>query len=196
MKVRNESKVIGAVILIGAIGLSGVAGAVAAPIHARPTSPRLALVAKAKTKKVAFKGSYSGNIALLWSSSSVTVTSLSATGTSSLLGSSTLSGTGSSNPSSTCDPFSGIGTIRGGGSVIHIKVVSSSSQQACAAGESAPTSVTVKGVASVLSGTGKYAGAKGTLSIAGSFSIKSSTAGSSESDSFTATLKGSLTVKN
>jgi hypothetical protein len=192
MKVRNESKVIGATILIGAIGLSGMAGAAATPVHARPTSPLHALVAK--TKKVAFKGSYSGNIAMLWSSSSVTVTSLRGTGTSSLLGSSTLSGTGSSNPSSTCDPFSGIGTIRGGGSVIHIKVVSSSSQQACAAGDSAPTSVTVKGVASVLSGTGKYAGAKGNLSIAGSFSIKSTTAGSSESDSFTATLKGTLTV--
>ena len=78
--------------------------------------------------------------------------------------------------------------------MIHFRVVSSSSQ-ACAAGQSAPTSVTVKGVATVLSGTGKYAGAKGNLTVAGSFSIKSTTAGSSESDAFTATLKGTLTVK-
>jgi hypothetical protein len=79
--------------------------------------------------------------------------------------------------------------------MIHFKVISSSSQQACAANDAAPTNVTVKGVATVLSGTGKFAGAKGTLAIAGSFSIKSTTAGSSESDSFTTTLKGTLTVR-
>ncbi|MGA7835448.1 MAG: hypothetical protein WCA31_09615, partial [Acidimicrobiales bacterium] len=152
-------------------------------------------VAKAKTKKVAFKGSYSGNISMLWSSNSVSVTSASGTGTSTELGASTLSGTGTSSPSSTCDPFSGSGTISGGGSVIHFKIVSSSAQQACAAGSAAPTSVDVKGVATVVSGTGKYAGATGSLKIAGSFSIKSTTAGSSESDAFTATLTGTLTVK-
>lgn len=192
MKLRKESTLIGAALLAGALGLAGSAGAVGAPgVHA--PSSEVALVA-AKTHKVAFKGSYSGNIALLWSSSSVSVTSLHGTGTGTELGSSTLSGTGSSSPSSTCDPFSGTGTISGGGSVIHFKVVSSSAQQACASGSSAPTNVTVKGVATVLSGTGKYAGAKGTLKIAGSFSIKSTTAGSSESDAFSTTLTGTLTV--
>ncbi len=193
MNIRKESTMIGATILVGALGLSGLAGAATSTAHTHSTAPQHSLVA-AKTKRVAFKGSYSGTIAMLWSSSSVTATSLQGTGTGSLLGSSTLSGTGSSNPSSTCDPFSGSGTIKGGGSVIHFRVVSSSSQ-ACAAGQSAPTSVTVKGVATVLSGTGKYVGAKGNLTVAGSFSIKSTTAGSSESDAFTATLKGTLTVK-
>jgi hypothetical protein len=170
-----------------------VAGATSTPVRPGSTSPHHALVAK-KTKKVALKGSYSGNIAMLWSSSAVSVSSLSGKGTTTLLGSSTLSGTGSSNPSSSCDPFSGTGTLRGAGSVIHFKVISSSRQQACAAGQTAPTNVTVKGVATVLSGTGKYAGAKGNLAIAGTFSIQSTTAGSSESDSFHATLKGTLTV--
>jgi hypothetical protein len=193
MKVLNQSKVVGAIVLIGVLGLATVAGAASSPVHARSTSPRHTLVAK--TKKMAFRGSYSGNISMLWSSSAVSVTALSGTGTSTLPGTSTLSGTGSSNPSSTCDPFSGTGTIRSGSSMIHFKVISSSSQQACAANDAAPTNVTVKGVATVLSGTGKFAGAKGTLAIAGSFSIKSTTAGSSESDSFTTTLKGTLTVR-
>jgi hypothetical protein len=192
MKVRTETA-IGAALLMGVLSFAGVAGGVNAPASTHLTSPVHALVAK--TKKVAFKGSYSGTMSMLWSSSAVTVTSLSGNGTTSLLGTSTLSGTGSSSPSSTCDPFSGTGTVRGGGSVLHFKVVSSSSQQACAAGSAAPTSVTVKGVAVVLSGTGKYAGAKGNLAIGGTFSIKSTTAGSSESDAFNATLKGTLTVK-
>ncbi len=95
--------------------------------HEASASPQHALVAKAKTKKVAFMGSYSGTIALLWSSTSVTATSLRGTGTISPLGSSKLTGSGTSSPTSTCDPFSGAGTISGGGSVIHFKIVSSSS---------------------------------------------------------------------
>ncbi len=194
MNVRRESTLIGATILVGALGFAGVAGAATAPAHARPSGAEHAQVAKPKTKKVAFKGSYSGTIAMLWSSSSVSVTSLSGTGPSTLLGSSTLTGTGTSSPSSTCDPFSGAGMIKAAGGVIHFKIISSSAQQACAAGTAAPTSVSVKGVATVISGTGKYAGAKGSLKIAGSFSIKSTTAGSSESDSFTSTMTGTLTV--
>jgi hypothetical protein len=50
-------------------------------------------------------------------------------------------------------------------------------------------------VATVLSGTGKFKGATGTLSFSGSFSIQSTTAGSSESDSFSATLTGTLSIK-
>ncbi len=70
----------------------------------------------AKTTKVAFKGSYSGTIALLWNSSSVTVSSVKGTGTATTLGSSTLSGSGTGQTASTCDPFGGSGSLVGGGS--------------------------------------------------------------------------------
>jgi hypothetical protein len=147
----------------------------------------------AAAKNEAFSGTYRGTIAMLWSSSAVTVTALTGTGTGTDLGLSAVSGTGSSNPSGTCDPISGIGVLTGGGSTLHLKLATSS--KGCAADSAAPTSVTVTGSATVVSGTGKFAGATGTLKVTGSFSIKSTTAGSSETDAFTATLTGSLKVK-
>jgi hypothetical protein len=174
--------------------LSGLAvasqGAVKAPTHATNAT----LTAHA-TKKLAFKGSYHGTIGLLWSSTGVSATSVSGHGTGTLLGSSAMAGHGAGTAASTCDPFSGTGSLTGGANKLLLKVVSSSQTQACAAGQAAPTLVSVKGVAIVTGGTGKYKGAKGTLKFSGSFSIQSTTAGSSESDAFTATLTGTLTVK-
>jgi hypothetical protein len=193
MNIRTQTALVGAITLLGTVGLTGTGGAATAP------SPRVvsshARIAAVKMQRVIFKGHYSGTIAMLWSSNSVAVTAVTGTGTATRLGASTMSGTGSGSDTSTCDPFGGAGTLKGAGSVIRIKVVSSSSQQACAAGDSAPTSVTVKGVATVLGGTGKYAGATGNLTFTGGFSIQSSAAGSNESDAFTATLTGTLSVK-
>jgi hypothetical protein len=147
----------------------------------------------AAAKSEAFSGTYRGTIAMLWSSSAVTVTALTGTGTGTDLGLSAVSGTGSSNPTGTCDPISGVGVLTGAGSTLHLKLATSS--KGCAADSAAPTAVTVTGTATVVSGTGKFAGATGTLKVSGSFEIKSTTAGSSESDAFTATLTGSLKVK-
>ena len=61
--------------------------------------------------------------------------------------------------------------------------------------DAAPTLVTVTGAATVVKGTGKFLGATGTLAVKGSFSIKATTAGSSETDTFSATLTGKLTLK-
>ena len=145
--------------------------------------------------KVSFKGSYKGTIAMLWGASSVQATSVSGTGTSTLMGASKVTGTGSSTTASSCDPITGTGVITGGGSKLTVKLVTAPTTKACAAGYTPPTSVTVTGTAKVLSGTGKYKGATGTLKVMGYFSIQSNTAGSSESDSFTATLSGVVTVK-
>ena len=172
--------------------LSGAAVASQAAVST-PGQRGHALVAHA-TKKVHFKASYSGTIALLWSSTGVTATSVKGSGTATLLGKSTVAGKGAGTAASTCNPFSGTGTLTGAGSKIVVKVVSSSKQQACAANSAAPTPVIVNGVATVVSGTGKYKGAKGTLTFKGSFSIQSTTAGSTESDSFSATLSGTLSV--
>jgi hypothetical protein len=147
----------------------------------------------AASKVRAFNGTYKGTIAMLWSASEVKVTQLTGTGTGSVFGLTSVSGTGSSSPSSTCDPISGTGTLRGAAGSLTLKLATTS--QGCGADSSAPTLVTVTGSAVVLSGTGTFAGATGSLKVAGSFSIKSTTAGSSESDGFTATLSGNLTVK-
>jgi hypothetical protein len=147
----------------------------------------------ATAKTEAFKGTYSGTIAMLWSSSAVNVTALTGTGTGSDLGLAAVTGTGSSNPSGSCDPISGLGILTGGGSTLHLKLATSS--KGCAADSAAPTTVVVTGTATVVSGTGKFAGATGTLKVSGSFQIKSTTAGSNESDAFNATLTGSLKVK-
>jgi hypothetical protein len=183
----------------GVLALSGATAAGAATItspatyHAAVAHPQRAKAVKAHT--VSFRGTYKGTIAMLWSASSVKATSVHGTGTGTLLGRSILNGTGTAATASTCDPLSGDGYLLGSGSKLLIRVVSSSKTQACAASDSAPTNVTVTGVANVINGTGKYAGAHGTLKFQGTFQIKSNKAGSSETDSFSATLSGPLQVK-
>jgi hypothetical protein len=155
-----------------------------------------------KTKKVVFKGTYKGTISLLMvgpsgqSASSVTVSSLHGTGRGTDLGTSTVTATGSAPAANQCDELMGAGSISGSGSKLLLKVVTSSSSQGCAAGTSTPTSVSVKGVAKVTGGTGKFKGVSGTLSFKGSFNVSSNTSGSSESDAFTATLTGTLKIKS
>jgi hypothetical protein len=154
------------------------------------------------TRKVAFKGTYHGTIALLWSNSTVAATIASGHGTGTYLGASKLSGKGSGGTGAYCDPFSGSGSLAGGGSKLVLSVASSTRSQACVPGgttsgpQSPPTAVSVKGVAKVTSGTGKWKGVSGTLSFKGSFVVQDSTAGTSESDAFTATLTGTLTIRS
>jgi hypothetical protein len=191
MSTRTVKTVLAMGVLATTLGAgSALAGAATTPSRASTHLTALA----AKTSRVAFKGSYTGTISLLWSSTGVSVTGLHGSGTTTLLGKASVTGTGSGTAASTCNPFSGTGTISAKGSTLKLKVVSSTKQQACAAGSAAPTLVSVTGYATANGGTGKYKGAKGTLALKGTFSIQSTTAGSSESDSFTASLTGSLTV--
>jgi len=183
---------VGALGLVATVGMSSTSGAVST--HPTVPTAHVALTKHAvKVVHIAFKGTYSGTIGLLWSSTGVQATSVKGTGTGTD-GANTMSGSGSGSAASTCDPFSGLGSLTGA-SGLKLQVVSSSKTQACAVNSAAPTPVTVKGVATVLSGTGKFKGATGTLSFSGSFSIQATTAGSSESDSFSATLTGTLTIK-
>ncbi len=185
--------------ITGVLALSGVTAAGAA-VSATPAAHHDATVhslrAKAvKVRRVAFRGTYKGTIAMLWAASSVKATSVHGIGTGTLLGKSVMNGTGTAATASTCDPLSGKGFLAGSGSKLLIKVVSSPKTQACAASDSAPTNVTVAGVATVTGGTGKYLHATGTLKFQGTFQIKSNAAGSRESDAFTATLSGVLIIK-
>jgi hypothetical protein len=225
MKSLKITGITGAVALVTLLGMSGATGAGAATSNSSSHNVTLyAAAAKKKTvvcykgkavrrvtavnahcpagwslkkpataKSEAFSGTYRGTIAMLWSSTAVNVTALTGTGSGTDLGLSAVSGTGSSNPTGSCDPITGVGILSGGGSTLHLKLATSS--KGCAADSAAPTAVTVTGTATVVSGTGKFAGATGTLKVSGSFEIKSTTAGSSESDAFSATLTGSLKVK-
>jgi hypothetical protein len=154
-----------------------------------------------KTKKVKFSGKYSGKLGLLMvgtagsTATSVKVTSITGTGTGTLLGHSTVSGTGSAPAGSQTDPITGKGVLSGGGSKIMLSAITSKSY-GTAAGTATPTSVSVSGTAKVTGGTGKFKGATGNLTFKGSFNVQSNNAGTSESDAFTATLTGTLTVKS
>jgi hypothetical protein len=197
---RKDSRLIVAIVLSSALAFSAVESAGAAqPVR---SVGHVAVQARVlKVKKVTFSGSYKGSIALLMvgasgqSATSVKVTSLVGKGTGTYLGSSTLRATGSAPASNQCDELAGLGSITGSGSKLTFKVVTSSKSQGCASSTATPTSVSVNGVATVTGGSGKYKGVSGTLTFKGSFSVASNTAGSSESDSFSATLKGPLTIK-
>ena len=148
----------------------------------------------AKGGSVAFSGSYSGKISLLWGDSYVQATSVDGTGTGNVLGLTDLAGIGSAAPGNQCDTFNGSGTISGGGNTL--KVTFDSSAQACAADADAPTEIKFTGNVIINGGTGKYAGATGTLKVtAGSFNIQSSTAGKKETDAFKFTIAGNIVTK-
>lgn len=143
---------------------------------------------------VAFSGTYSGKIGLLWGDSYVQATSVDGTGTGNVLGLTDLAGTGSSAPANQCDTFNGSGTLSGGGNTL--KLTFDSSAKACAEDAEAPTTITFTGNAIINGGTGKYAGATGTLKVTGgSFSIKSTTAGAKEISAFKFTIAGNIVTK-
>jgi hypothetical protein len=188
----------GAIGLVTTLGVTLPAGAVTAkPLgavaHTSLTSHAAATKKVVKISHVAFKGTYSGTMALLWSSTGVSATSVTGHGTGTY-GANTMNGSGGGSAANTCDPFSGAGSLAGA-SGLKLNIVSSSKTQACAIQSAAPTPVTVHGVATIKSGTGKFKGATGSLTFKGQFSIQATTAGSTENDQFTATLTGTVTIK-
>jgi hypothetical protein len=188
-----------AIATVGLVATLGVAVPAGALNATAPGSTVTLVSHAAATKKVttithvAFKGTYTGTIALLWSGSGVTATSVAGHGTGTY-GANTMKGTGGGSAANTCNPFDGSGTLVGV-SGLKLSVATSTKTQACAINAAAPSPVTVVGVAKIMSGTGKFKGATGTLSFKGSFAVQSSTAGSSENDSFNATLTGIVTIK-
>lgn len=142
---------------------------------------------------VAFSGTYKGKMSVLWSDSGVQASSVTGSGTGTVLGLDSLSGTGSSSPQNQCDSINGNGVLSGGGN--SLKVSFDSNAKGCAADGAAPTTVSITGTASINGGTGKYAGATGTLKVTGSFAIKSNQAGFGETTALTLTLTGNITTK-
>jgi hypothetical protein len=158
------------------------------------SSPAIAGATAAKT--VTFSGKFSGKASLLIQNSTVTISSISGTGTNSLFGSSKVSGNGSApkSGSSLCDPFGGKGSIAAGSNKLTFTVTKSSSQQGCSNGESGKVTISFHGVAKATGGGGKGNGASGTLKFSGTLHL-GGTSGS-QTGNFTVSLNGKLTVKS
>ena len=159
------------------------------------TTTKPAATTATKAGSVAFSGTYKGKISILFGDGNlIQVTKVDATGTGNVSGLSGMSGSASAVPASLCDNFDGKGVISGGGNSLNLTFDSSS--QGCADSDSAPATITIKGSAKITGGTGKYAGASGTLTVKGTFDINSKgIVNSSESTSFTLELTGNIITK-
>lgn len=160
---------------------------------AKPTIKPSTTPTKATGGVVAFSGTYKGKMSVLWSDSGVQASSVTATGSGTVLGLDALNGMGSSSPQNQCDSINGSGVLSGGGNTL--KVAFDSNAKGCAVDGAAPTTVNITGTASITGGTGKYAGATGTLKVTGSFAIKSSQAGFGETTALTVILTGNISTK-
>lgn len=159
------------------------------------TTTKPAATTATKAGSVAFSGTYKGKISILFGDGNlIQVTKVDGTGTGNVSGLTGMSGSASAVPASLCDNFDGKGVITGGGNSLNLTFDSSS--QGCADSDSAPATITIKGSAKITGGTGKYAGASGTLSVKGTFDINSKgIVNSSESTSFTLDLTGNIITK-
>ena len=146
--------------------------------------------APAAAATVAFSGTYKGNLAIVWGDTYLQVTSVTGKGTGNILGLTDLSGTASAAPAGLCDSFDAKGSIGGGGNTL--TVAFDTSAKGCAEDESAPTTIKITGNAQITGGTGKYAGATGTLKVSGVFSVKG---GAKETAAFTMDVSGSIKTK-
>jgi hypothetical protein len=158
------------------------------------TTPKAAAPAKvASSGPVALNATYKGTMKLVWSDSDVKVSGVTATGTGATGGLISLSGTGGSAPSSQCDAINGSGVLGTGADTVQVSF--DTTTQGCADSDAAPANVKLTGNAVVKGGTGKYAGATGTLKATGTFAVKSTSAGFTETQALTLTLIGTITTK-
>jgi hypothetical protein len=144
---------------------------------------------------VAMNATYKGKMSALWSESSIDA---SVTGSSSANngGLSDLAGSGSyaSQEGDKCITLAGEATLKGGSDSLKLEFVTPKST-ACGKDADGPTSVEINGLAKIVGGTGKYAGASGTLKVDGSFASKHPANGVTEKVDLTLTLSGSIATK-
>ena len=160
------------------------------------TKPKAAASTPATSKggTVKINATYKGTVTMLWGDADVNVTNVTATGTGETGGLDKLTGMGSAVPAEQCTPFDGEGTLGSGADTLKVKYADGS--MACSADADAPTTVTIKkGPLTIVSGTGKYAGATGTLTLTGSWAIASASKGSKPATPVTLTLVGTITTK-
>ena len=176
-----------------AVGWTTKKPVVKKPVVKKPVVKKPVAKPTIKAAVVVFSGTYKGKIAMVWSASDVQATSVTGSGTGNVAGLSALTGAGSSAPASQCDSINGSGVLSGGGNTL--KVSFDTSSKGCAEDSAAPTTVNITGNAVIGGGTGKFANATGTLKVTGSFSIKSTAAGTNDTSALTLTLTGNINTK-
>lgn len=160
------------------------------------TKPKAAASTPATSKggTVKINATYKGTVTMLWGDADVNVTNVTATGSGDTGGLDKLTGMGSAAPAEQCTSFDGEGTLGSGADTLKVKYADGS--MACAADADAPTTVTIKkGPLTIVSGTGKYAGATGSLTLTGSWAVASASKGSKPATPVTLTLTGTITTK-
>jgi hypothetical protein len=218
MELMKRSTKIATVLAIAGLVLGNIAGANAAnktitcykgttvkkvtaakpkcPTGFSTTKPKAAASTPATSKggTVKINATYKGTVTMLWGDADVNVTNVTATGTGETGGLDKLTGMGSAAPAEQCTPFDGEGTLGSGADTLKVKYADGS--MACSADADAPTTVTIKkGPLTIVSGTGKYAGATGSLTLTGSWAIASASKGSKPATPVTLTLTGTITTK-
>jgi hypothetical protein len=160
---------------------------------AKPTASKPA--GSSAAAPVAINATYKGKMSALWSESSIDA---SVTGTSSANngGLSDLAGSGSyaSQEGDKCITLAGEATLKGGSDSLKLEFVTPKST-ACGKDADGPTTVEINGLAKIVGGTGKYAGASGTLKVDGSFASKHPANGVTEKVDLSLTLSGSIVTK-
>lgn len=144
---------------------------------------------------VAMNATYKGKMSALWSESSIEAT---VTGTSSANngGLADLTGSGNfvSQEGDKCITLAGEATLKGGADSLKLEFVTPKST-ACGQDANGPTNVDINGLAKITGGTGKYAGATGTLKVDGSFASKRPANGVTEKVDLVLTLSGNIVTK-
>jgi hypothetical protein len=218
MKLMKRSRKITITLAIAALALGNIAGASAAnktitcykgttvkkvtaanpkcPAGFTTTKPKAAATTAATTKGAVVKidATYKGTITMVWGEADVTVTNVTATGSGATGGLDKLSGMGAAAPAEQCTPFDGEGTLGSGADTLKVKYADGA--MACSADADAPTTVTIKkGPLTIVSGTGKYAGATGSLTLTGTWKVDSASKGTKPATAVTLNLVGTITTK-
>ena len=144
---------------------------------------------------VAINATYKGKMSALWSESSIDA-SVSGSSSTNNGGLSDLVGAGSyaSQEGDKCITLAGEATLKGGSDSLKLEFVTPKST-ACGKDADGPTSVEINGLAKITGGTGKYAGATGTLKVDGSFASKHPANGVTEKVDLSLTLSGNIVTK-
>lgn len=218
MELMKRSQKIITVLAVAGLALGNIAGASAAnktitcykgttvkkvtganpkcPAGFSTTKPKAAATTAATTKGAVVKidATYKGTITMVWGEADVTVTNVTATGSGNTGGLDKLSGMGAAAPAEQCTPFDGEGTLGSGADTLKVKYADGA--MACSADADAPTVVTIKkGPLTIVSGTGKYAGATGSLTLTGTWKVDSASKGTKPATAVTLNLVGSITTK-
>jgi hypothetical protein len=144
---------------------------------------------------VAINATYKGIIVALWSESSIDAT-VTGKSTANNGGLTDLTGAGSyaSQEGDKCITLAGEATLKGGSDSLKLEFVTPKST-ACGKSADGPTTVDINGSAKITGGTGKYAGATGTLAVDGSFQSAHPANGKTEKPELTLTLSGNIVTK-